>query len=485
MTDPSRRPSRLRWLAAALLLAAVPAVAQEGTGGDLDRGGDTQPPPYEVKRRGDRETRKEKRERKRLKAEQKRANEERKRLEEQAKRKNKDEKKWRKMGLQAQTADDWYAEALRRYKSGKYLQAREILLPLEDSPRALDVQDKVKLLIADTYYYQGGTLNLAEALARYRSYLTFYPNGEHSEYAQFQLGNSYFKQLGPPDRDQSFTDNAIAEYEKLLRLYPGGEYADAAEDRLLEAKARRARHEFEVAKFYWQWDNHDAVADRVVELLHERPESPDREEALYVAAQSLYNIGEDEEAAAYAARLQEDYPASGYASRVNPTAVEKAKAKRLKRERRREKETARTHRRQLRRERRRTRQIRKDSGLPAAVPADAAMAIARAEQAESESARKDAKEAEKAVAAQQRHEEKMRRLEEQEQAQRAAELEREAAKRAKRAEQEAAAEAKKRRKEQQREEKRARKEGREGDEGSGEPTDGEDQDERSEGEGDR
>ena len=52
--------------------------------------------------------------------------------------------------------------------------------------------------------------------------LTAYP------VSRFQMGNCYYKQLGPADRDQSYTDNAIAEYSALIRDYPNGEYSTAA-----------------------------------------------------------------------------------------------------------------------------------------------------------------------------------------------------------------------------------------------------------------
>ena len=307
----------------------------------------------------------------------KRAREDARKGEEQARREAKrskkkqtDEQKARaRFETSGKTAAEWYADARRHYDAGKYLKAREILLPLEDSPRALDIQEKVKLLIADTYYLQGGTLNLAEALARYRTFLTFHPESAHAEYVQFQIGNSYFRQLGPTDRDQSYTDNAIAEYQRLLDQHPESEHADEARKNLLEAKARRAQHEYEVAQFYWEWKNYQAAGDRFGEMLHERPELPQREQAIYFAAESFYRSGRAEDGDAYAARLAADYPSSpwlrrlskGKAVSVHAREADKVAAKRRA-------ETERTHRRMLSREQARTRQIRKDSGLPGKIP---------------------------------------------------------------------------------------------------------------------
>jgi len=284
------------------------------------------------------------------------------------KKKTKEDKQRELVESGAKTAIEWYAIALERYKSGHYIDSRALLLPLEDSPRAVDIQEKVKLLIADTYFEQGGALNLSEALARYKTFLTFYPSSEHAAYAQYQLGRSYFKQLGPSNRDQSFTENAIIEYQRLIETFPDSEYAPLAEQDILEAKALRASHEFEVARFYWDWGDKQACATRLMTVLKERPELPERERALYLCAQSLYDVGRPEEAAAYAARLAADYPASEYSSKISHSEV--AMKQQAKRDAKDQKELQRTHRAQLKLDRRRTRQIRRDSGLPGDVPLD-------------------------------------------------------------------------------------------------------------------
>jgi outer membrane protein assembly factor BamD len=314
----------------------------------------------------------EKREREQAKKAEKQAQEEAKkearREAKAAEDQGKAKKKKKVVDLEARTAAAWYAEALLRYERGKYIDAREILLPLEDSPRAIDLQEKVKLLLADTYFYQRGELNYAEALARYRSFLTFFPTSEHAGYAQFQVGNCYFRQLGPANRDQSHTDNAIAEYQRLIDTYPASPHVGQARRNILEAKGLRARHDFEVGKFYYEWESYEAAALRLSSMLREKPEAPDREEAMYLVAQSLYRLGRRTEGDAFAARLREDYPSSRYASQLRPGNTEAQLRGVVERERKRQKELRRTHENQLHREARSTRQIRKDSGLSPEMP---------------------------------------------------------------------------------------------------------------------
>jgi outer membrane protein assembly factor BamD len=267
------------------------------------------------------------------------------------------------------TALQWYDQAVATYRSGKYLDARAILLPLEDSARALDIQEQVKLLIADSYFAQGGALNLAEALARYKSFSTFFPSSEHAEYVQFQIARSYYKQMAPMDRDQSFTDSVVAEYSKFLALYPGSQRAEQAKKELAEARILRARSEFEVAKFYWEWKDFRGSATRLRTVLQEYPELPERDEALYMCAQSLYNSGERAEGDSYAARLEQDYPGSAWKAKLDSGAAGgKTIEQQVQKQMKADKQSARSSSRQARQDRKRTKQIRKDSGLPGTVP---------------------------------------------------------------------------------------------------------------------
>ena len=348
----------------ALLLACGSALAQSADPvnppppAGTDTPASTAPSPFRVRKVSKSEEEKQKaQQKKQNKKEPKLSKEERRRLDFES---------------GGRTAVEWYKQAVQLYKSGHYLDARSILLPLEDSARALDIQEQVKLLIADTYFAQGGALNLAEALARYKSFETFFPSSEHAEYVQFQIGRSFFKQIGPKNRDQSFTDNVIFEYNRFLELYPHSQYADQARQELMQAKVLRARHELSVAEFYWTWNDYRAAATRLETLLAEWPELPEREKALWMAAQSLYNFGARQEGDAYAARLASDYPGSPYLAKLDAGALGgRTIEAQLKRQHAEEKESSRTHRRQLAQDMKRTKQIRKDSGLPANVPLNA------------------------------------------------------------------------------------------------------------------
>jgi outer membrane protein assembly factor BamD len=201
--------------------------------------------------------------------------------------------------------DELLREAEGLLAAGKWYKAQEILMVLEDNERARDVQAEVKLALADSYYGQGGTLNWVEALSRYRSFLTFYPNHPKADYAQYHIAMCHLRQVPKPDRDQSPTENALFEFQKLVELYPRGEWTGRAEEQIRECRELLAEHEFIVARFYFVRKFWTAAAGRLQHILDEYPDYSKKAEVYHQLAQASYNMGATEEGDIYR-QLYED-----------------------------------------------------------------------------------------------------------------------------------------------------------------------------------
>ena len=100
-----------------------------------------------------------------------------------------------------------------------------------------------RIALGDAYVQEGGTASDILSIGAYREFLTLYPSHPRSDYAQFQVAESYFRQKSGPDRDQTQTLHALEEYERLLELYPGlavhRERARADQGAPAEPRARR------------------------------------------------------------------------------------------------------------------------------------------------------------------------------------------------------------------------------------------------------
>lgn len=162
----------------------------------------------------------------------------------------------------------------------KYARARRYLShAFEVEPNSLSGREAL-LLLADSYYLDGGTVNLVQAEAKYRDYLNRFPTSDQAAYAQFQIAQSLAGRMEKPDRDQHATEEALAAFREVIRLYPTSEYVAEARARISDVRDRLAEHEFVVGHFYLRRGLWPAAIDRFDGLLQNFPDYGERDKAL-------------------------------------------------------------------------------------------------------------------------------------------------------------------------------------------------------------
>ena len=171
-----------------------------------------------------------------------------------------------------------------------------------------------RLALGDTYIEEGGTSNDILAIGAYREFLTLYPSHPKSDYAQFPVAESYFRQKSGPDRDQTQTLHALEEYERLLDLYSDSQYIEKARDRIKESRQTLARAEYMAGYFYQKTRQYcRAAVARYEGLLKEYPDFDDLDLVLLHMAECLHAQGRTAEALPHLGRLLEDFPESAQA----------------------------------------------------------------------------------------------------------------------------------------------------------------------------
>ena len=171
-----------------------------------------------------------------------------------------------------------------------------------------------RLALGDTYIQEGGISNDILAIGAYREFLTLYPSHPKSDYAQFQVAESYFRQKSGPDRDQTQTRHALEEYERLLDLYPSSPYIEQARGRIKESRQTLARAEYMAGFFYQKTRQYcRAAIARYEGLLKDYPDFDDLDLVLLHMAECLHAQGRTAEALPHLGRLLEDFPESGQA----------------------------------------------------------------------------------------------------------------------------------------------------------------------------
>jgi outer membrane protein assembly factor BamD len=165
-----------------------------------------------------------------------------------------------------------------------------------------------RLLLADSYFKEGGAANYILAAPAYRDFLTLYPSHPKSDYAQFQVAECFFMQKNGPDRDQVPTQHALEEYERLLQQYPQTVYGDTARARIAQCRFNLARAEF-LAGYFYQKTRQACRASipRYQSILERYPDYRDIDLVLYRLAECLGQTGRPAEALPHLAKLLKEH----------------------------------------------------------------------------------------------------------------------------------------------------------------------------------
>lgn len=217
-----------------------------------------------------------------------------------------------------------YEMAAQKIAKRRYYTARTMLqeavprIPPDDR----ELLPKIQLAIADAFFKDGGQLNFGEALNQYRTFLTYYPNHESADRAQFMVGMSLFEQALSPDRDQALTRQAIQEFQKVETVYPTSPYVAQGKKKIVECYNRLAEHERLVGRFYQKRKKYNAAIDRYRAVLDQYPQYTRTSQVLFDIGRCLLQVGNRPEAEEFFTRLFQDQPASPLTSRAKDLLVQ-------------------------------------------------------------------------------------------------------------------------------------------------------------------
>jgi outer membrane protein assembly factor BamD len=215
-----------------------------------------------------------------------------------------------------------YERALNDLQHNRFELARLSMQTLINTYPDSEYLAKAKLSIADSYFKEGGSTGLTQAVAQYQDFITFFPFLEEAAYAQMQIGMAHYRRMEKADRDRTEAFEAEAALQTFVQKYPRSELTPKAEQRLREVQEVLADGDYRIASFYYLRRIDKAAAPRLLDLVNRYPLYSDADRANWMLA-SIYERNEHNDVAStYYARLVKEYP-------LSPLATE-AKAKLVK-----------------------------------------------------------------------------------------------------------------------------------------------------------
>jgi outer membrane protein assembly factor BamD len=205
-----------------------------------------------------------------------------------------------------------YDKAMEDIKHGKHEVGRLGLQTLINTYPDSEYLAKAKLAIADSYYKEGGSSNIAQAIAGYKDFIVFFPFLPEAAYAQMQVAMCNYNEMPKADRDTTHTRAAEEEFQTFLTKYPKDPLAPEAQQRLREVQEVLADGQFRIGYYYFVKGDKRAAAGRLLPLIRRYPLYSKTDTALWMLG-DIYEKSERKDiASGYYAQIVRNYPLSKY-----------------------------------------------------------------------------------------------------------------------------------------------------------------------------
>jgi outer membrane protein assembly factor BamD len=203
-----------------------------------------------------------------------------------------------------------YDKAMDDIKHGRQEVGRLNLQTLINTYPDSEYLAKAKLGIADSYYKEGGTANMTQAVQSYKDFIIFFPFMPEAAYAQLQVAMTHFKQLEKPDRDRTQALAAEDEFQTFLQKYPNDPLASKAEQHLREVQEVLAEGDYRIGYYYYVKGDKKAAESRLRIMVNRYPLYSKADQALWMLGNIWDSTEKKEFASNYYARIVRDYPLS-------------------------------------------------------------------------------------------------------------------------------------------------------------------------------
>ena len=175
-----------------------------------------------------------------------------------------------------------------------------------------------KLAVADSFFLEGGTSSLIQAIGAYQDWLTFFPTHPLADRVVLKIAESEMRQIGLPDRDATHAKKAETRLKALLQSYSGSVLRKDAEERLSQVQDNLGLHNLLIANYYYtqsidlKKSGLKGAQSRYLEIMDKYPNFCFMDEALYKVAVTYQVEEETDQAARYFQKIISQYPNSEY-----------------------------------------------------------------------------------------------------------------------------------------------------------------------------
>jgi outer membrane protein assembly factor BamD len=200
-----------------------------------------------------------------------------------------------------------YNQALANLQAGDAREATKKFEEIDKEHPYSDYARRATVMSAFLNFRRG---KYQEAINDAQRFVTLFPAHPDAAYAQYIIGESYFRQMPDVTRDQEMSRKAIEAMGEVVRKWPDSEYAADAQNKIDIANDQIAGKEMQVGRYYMERREYLAAVNRFKAVVQNYEQTRHVEEALHRLTESYMALGIVPEAQTAAAVLGHNFPDS-------------------------------------------------------------------------------------------------------------------------------------------------------------------------------
>jgi outer membrane protein assembly factor BamD len=212
-----------------------------------------------------------------------------------------------------------YEKGVEYYEKKDYYRAIGLFEELENMYKGSDKAEKIQFFMAYCYYNQGDQI-----LAGYyfKNFAERYPLSVHREECEYMSAYCSYLNSPEPSLDQAYTYKAIEEMQMFLNKYPKSTRVAECNKIVDDLRSKLEIKSFKSARLYFDIGDYRAAIIAFKAGLIDFPDSPFREEIMFLTLKSAFLLAENSIISKKATRYQDtvdeyyaftaEYPQSQY-----------------------------------------------------------------------------------------------------------------------------------------------------------------------------
>ena len=191
------------------------------------------------------------------------------------------------------------------FNRGKYRQSQELFKTFIERYAGHDRSDYAQFMLAESYFRDG---DYPLAGVEYRILVTNYGYSEYVEEGFFKQALCNYYQSPKPALDQTKAYEALSQLEQFVKVYPKSKLVPEAEKYIRLVREKLARKDTENATYYFDRKRYVSALVYLDKVIANYPDNPYWVNAKYLKAQILFIRGEREDEAVELLREVLAYP---------------------------------------------------------------------------------------------------------------------------------------------------------------------------------